>query len=431
MRPVAGAAVFQGLHITAAAAAVRVCARLRLPRPAAPPSASLSGCSDAFDVVAAQAESLLIVDGPSPVARAGERMPPIAVRVVDAYGNGGAAGTLGMSVLADVEPLTSTEGGPPAAEVEAAGMTALPDIDGLARFDRMIITTPGRFALRFSLGSLPPITSSPFIVRSRASSLVFTEPPPAYAEAGRAFRVAVELRDASGGVAEAEAGTVRIGSHGWDFSVGGTTQARCPPVTSGCGLGAAARAHMPPRQVVVVDGVAVFEAVLLHMATDSTHHAYVLPSTIQLQSFFDRRAAALILALRLPRPCPVLSHPLTRPPHTGAGACAHGCMRTAARLLQKRFLRWPSRAERAVRRAVRRAGRAALRDAAAAVGARGRATRARADAEGARCVWQHGVGTDRRRRPSATGGPGRADGAAAELRGRQRGRGCALRYRGA
>ena len=202
-------------------------------------------------------------------------------------------------------------------------MTALPDIDGLARFDRMIITTPGRFALRFSLGSLPPITSSPFIVRSRASSLVFTEPPPAYAEAGRAFRVAVELRDASGGVAEAEAGTVRIGSHGWDFSVGGTTQARCPPVTSGCGLGAAARAHMPPRQVVVVDGVAVFEAVLLHMATDSTHHAYVLPSTIQLQAFFDRRAAALILALRLPRPCPALSNPLTRPPHTGTRLHAH------------------------------------------------------------------------------------------------------------
>jgi hypothetical protein len=407
-----------------------------LPRPAAPPSASLSGCSDAFDVVAAQAESLLIVDGPSPVARAGERMPPIAVRVVDVYGNGGAAGTLGMSVLADVEPLTSTGGGPPAAEVEAAGMTALPDIDGLARFDRMIITTPGRFALRFSLGSLPPITSSPFIVRSRASSLVFTEPPPAYAEAGRAFRVAVELRDASGGVAEAEAGTVRIGSHGWDFSVGGTTQVGAlPSCDQRLRFGRrGARAHAP-RQVVVVDGVAVFEAVLLHMATDSTHHAYVLPSTIQLQAFFDRRAAALILALRLPRPCPVLSHPLTRPPHTGTRLHAHTAasapLRTAARLLQKRFLRWPSRAERAVRRAVRRAGRAALPDAAAAVGARGRATRARADAEGARRVWQHGVGTDRRRRPSATGGPGRADGAAAELRGRQRGRGCALRYRGA
>jgi hypothetical protein len=242
-----------------------------------------------------------------------------------------------MSVLADVEPLTSTEGGPPAAEVEAAGMTALPDIDGLARFDRMIITTPGRFALRFSLGSLPPITSSPFIVRSRASSLVFTEPPPAYAEAGRAFRVAVELRDASGGVAEAEAGTVRIGSHGWDFSVGGTTQVGAlPSCDQRLRFGRrGARAHAP-RQVVVVDGVAVFEAVLLHMATDSTHHAYVLPSTIQLQAFFDRRAAARILALRLPRPCPRAQPP----PHTPAPhrrTAAHCCAFAAEALLTLAF----------------------------------------------------------------------------------------------
>jgi hypothetical protein len=330
VHPVAGTALFQDLHITTASAGLlRLCARVRLPQSAVP--SPPSGCSDAFEVVAAHAASLLIISGPSPVARAGERMPPLVVRVVDAFGNGGANGTLGMSVLADAEPLGPADDAPLAAAAEVAGMAALPDISGLARFERMVIGTPGRFALRFSLGALPPVTSLPFIVRSRAKALVFTEPPPACADAGRGFRVAVELRDASGGVAEADAGTVRISSYGWDFSVGGTTEARAATAAALARFLWCARIG---RQVAVLNGVAVFEAVTLYMATDSTHHAYALPTTIQLQAELTRwqcPCPPVPLALMPPPVRPTPSGP--RPP-TGAlvllagapapqQACAH------------------------------------------------------------------------------------------------------------
>jgi hypothetical protein len=142
----------------------------------------------------AAAATLALVTQPSAAAQSGV---PLAVqpevRLRDAAGNN--VNTAGVTITASL-------GSGPAGAVLGGGTTVPTGANGMASFTNLVITGPaGSYALRFSSGSLAPVTSNAIVVTvGQPSRLTITTQPSGTAANGAPFaqQPVIQLRDASG-----------------------------------------------------------------------------------------------------------------------------------------------------------------------------------------------------------------------------------------